>query len=96
MAMLPLFPTDDGWPYPDGNELAGSTDDVDFDALDLHGVHTFDTLSVPERSLIERRFGLHRPQVSMKELAIEMKCSQRTVRHMLGAALEKLRLQLTA
>ena len=32
---LPLFPTDDGWPYPDAALEPAVDDDIDLDALEL-------------------------------------------------------------
>ena len=58
---LPLFPTDDGWPYPDGSTHATMLDDTepDLDALELHADrHAFDTLTPAERAAVVQHFGL--------------------------------------
>ncbi|MGZ4736975.1 MAG: hypothetical protein ACXV8R_15310, partial [Acidimicrobiia bacterium] len=56
----PLFPTDEGWPYPDVDADAGFLrqgytveQDVDLDALQLvANVHAFDGLTPRERDAL--------------------------------------------
>lgn len=96
----PLFPTDDGWPYPDTplDELGveGVDDNVDLDALELHAdPHAFEALTPEERELVARRFGLGCPVESMKTLARTLGCSHAEVRDRLGRAIDKLRARLT-
>ncbi len=99
---LPLFPSDDGWPYPDGaTPVAGglepvADDEIDLDALELRAdPHAFDALSPTEYDLLCRRFGLHGPPESMKRLAHEVGCSHAEVREQLGRAIDKMRTRLT-
>src|SRR5262249_22378962 len=57
---LPLFPTDEGWPYPDVIGIEPATDDEpDLDALELRAdPHAFDGLTLREREALFRHFGL--------------------------------------
>ena len=58
---LPLFPTDDGWPYPDGIAAWDDVDDrePDLDALELRAdPHAFDALTAAERAAVVQHFGL--------------------------------------
>lgn len=97
----PLFPTDEGWPYPDTDGEAamrppGSTfdDDVDLDALQLvANVHAFDGLSPVEREVLDRRFWQGE---SMKELARGLGCSHAEATAVLGQAVDKMRSRLEA
>ena len=76
---LPLFPSDDGWPYPDTDAAVEANllrngfvvdDEVDLDALELSAdPHAFDGLTLAERGVIERRFG-HGD--SMKTIACDL------------------------
>jgi DNA-directed RNA polymerase specialized sigma24 family protein len=95
---LPLFPTDDGWPYPDvdADELLspGFTveQDVDLDALQLvANSHAFDGLSAQERDAIDRRFWHNE---SMKDLAHHFGCTHAEAAAVLGAAVDKVRKRL--
>ena len=92
---LPLFPTDDGWPYPDavGTELAADTPDLD--ALELLGPRAYDVLSASERDALFWHFGLDGgTALSMKELAPKLGCSRADARVILGSAIDKVRVQL--
>ena len=92
---LPLFPTDDGWPYPDvtGTDLVA--DAPDLDALELFGPHTFDTLTPAERDALFAHFGLQgRDALSMKQLAPALGCTRAEARALLGSAIDKMRVQL--
>ncbi len=102
MTTLPLFPTDDGWPYPDAATVAldgrepFADDEIDLDALELRADrHAFDALSPVEYEVLARRFGLNGPAESMKELARELGCSHAEAREILGRAIEKMRARLT-
>ncbi len=67
-----VWPSDDGWPYPDGEaetreELDLTVSDADIDSLSLNvelghlrdgSTHLFDDLSALEREVICREFGL--------------------------------------
>lgn len=103
MPTLPLFPTDDGWPYPDAASVALSgiepvaDDDIDLDALELRAdPHAFDALSPLEYDVLCRRFGLHGSPESMKQLARDLGCSHADAREILGRAIEKMRTRLSA
>jgi DNA-directed RNA polymerase sigma subunit (sigma70/sigma32) len=96
MASLPLFPTDDGWPYPDVTvpELAAD-DDVDLDLLELRvDPHAYADLTEIEYFAVSWRYGLQGPPHTMKALAGELECSHAEARAVLGGALDKLRWRL--
>lgn len=93
---LPLFPTDDGWPYPDvlGAELAAD-DDVDLDLLELRAdPHVYEDLTEIEYFAVSWRYGLAGSEHSMKNLAAELGCNHAEARAVLGGALDKLRQRL--
>lgn len=95
----PLFPTDEGWPYPDVDADAtflrqGYTDDEgpDLDALQLvANVHAFDGLTTLERDALDRRFWQGE---SMKELARSLGCTHAEASVVLGHAVDKMRIRL--
>jgi DNA-directed RNA polymerase specialized sigma24 family protein len=95
----PLFPTDEGWPYPDSDgdpALAAAgfavDDDVDLDALQLvANAHAFDGLSAAERDALDRRFWQGQ---SMKELARSLGCTHAEAAVVLGHAVDKVRIRL--
>ena len=94
----PLFPTDEGWPYPDSDgdpALATSgvvEDEVDLDALQLvANAHAFDGLSAVERDALDRRFWQGE---SMKELARSLGCTHAEAAVVLGHAVDKVRRRL--
>lgn len=92
---LPLFPSDDGWPYPDVLRSELVADVPDFDALEFLGPHVYDTLSSEERAALRFRFGLHGSEaVSMKDLAHMLGCTRSEASVVLGRAIDKLRMQL--
>ncbi len=104
MASLPLFPTDDGWPYPDApaSELGFAhvvVDDVDLDLLELRAdPHAYADLTELEWFAVSWRYGVGdgcAPH-SMKELASELGCNRTEAREVLGGALDKLRHRLLA
>lgn len=94
---LPLFPSDDGWPYPDADGPAAfdgpdPEDEPDLDALELRSdPHVFDDLTPVERELIDRRFHDAR---SMKELAAWLGCTHHEAADALGVAVDKVRRRL--
>jgi len=96
---LPLFPTDEGWPYPDvvGIDLAAD-DEPDLDALELRAdPHAFDTLTTQERAALFAHFGLRgEAPVSMKQLGPALGCSRSEARALLGTAIDKVRIRLTS
>ena len=95
----PLFPTDEGWPYPDTDgdaamvpQGATADDDVDLDVLQLvANVHAFDGLTPVEREVLDRRFWQGE---SMKDLARSMGCSHAEATAVLGQAVDKVRIRL--
>jgi DNA-directed RNA polymerase sigma subunit (sigma70/sigma32) len=94
---LPLFPTDDGWPYPDMPRAEPLADTPDLDALEMLGPHAFDCLTPEERDALFKHFGLRgNAAVSMKELAPLLGCSRSDARDILGRAIDKVRVQLSA
>ena len=94
---LPLFPTDDGWPYPDQPRAEPLADTPDLDALEMLGPHAFDALTDDEREALFLNFGLQgNNAVSMKELAPLLGCSRSDARDRLGRAIDKVRVQLQA
>ncbi len=97
---LPLFPTDDGWPYPDpgiGATEPTADEDIDLDALELRAdPHAFADLTEVEQFAIAHRFGFDGPPCSMKHLARELGCTHADAREVLGGAIDKLRTRLSA
>lgn len=108
MPSLPLFPTDDGWPYPDatfsefgasqlGTIEAVADDDVDLDLLELRvDPHAYSDLTELEYFAVSWRYGVGNRCAphSMKELACELGCNHAEARDLLGGALDKLRQRL--
>jgi DNA-directed RNA polymerase sigma subunit (sigma70/sigma32) len=96
---LPLFPTDDGWPYPDAGLVYDIIDDrePDLDALELQADrHAFDSLTAHERAAVVRRFGLDgQAPCSVKLLGPELGCTRAEAREFLGRGIDKLRDRLT-
>jgi hypothetical protein len=96
---FPVFPSDDGWPYPDlprGFDDPAADDDVDLDALELRAdPHAFECLNAIEYELVSLRFGFRGPPVSMKEICHEFGWSHAQARDALGRAIDKLRARVT-
>lgn len=97
---LPLFPSDDGWPYPDADYAAGFelTAEPDLDALELRvDRHAFDDLTELERAALFTHFGFQeQAPVSMKDLADALGCNRSEAREALGIAIDKVRRRLQA
>jgi hypothetical protein len=94
---LPLFPSDEGWPYPDGLGVELVADDEpDLDALELRvDPHAFDALTLREREALFRHFGLRGQRaLSMKHLAPALGCSRSEARALINSAIEKVRTRL--
>lgn len=92
------WPSEDGWPYPDGaGDLVDPDSAVDDDALVLRTAppEVFSTLEPLERQVITAHYGLEgaRPR-SMKELHADLGLSRAELRDVLGSALVKLRSRL--
>jgi DNA-directed RNA polymerase sigma subunit (sigma70/sigma32) len=101
MSSLPLYPTDDGWPYPDlpssalGMTEPTTDDDVDLDLLELRvDPHAYADLTELEYFAVSWRYGLDGTPHSMKDLASELGCNHAEAREVLGGALDKLRRRL--
>jgi hypothetical protein len=94
---LPLFPTDDGWPYPDSTAFDLVADAPDLDALELLGPRAYECLDATERDALFWHFGLqgHAP-VAMKELAPMLGCTRAEAAAVLGGAIDKLRVELSS
>jgi DNA-directed RNA polymerase sigma subunit (sigma70/sigma32) len=108
MPSLPLYPTDDGWPYPDplsldpATPVVGEADPVADEAVDLDLLeltadpHAYADLTELEYFAVSWRYGVGdgaNPH-SMKELAAELGCTHAEARDVLGGALDKLRRRL--
>ncbi len=97
---FPVFPSDDGWPYPDlprGFDEPAAVEEIDLDALELRvDPRAFECLDPIEYDLVIRRFGFHGPATSMKDLAHDLGWSHAQTRDVLGGAIDKLRARLTA
>lgn len=97
---FPVFPSDDGWPYPDtpnGMSDPAADEDVDLDALELRAdPHAFECLNAIEYEVVSRRYGFHGEPTSMKELCHEFGWSHAQARDTLGRAIDKLRTRLTS
>ncbi len=92
---LPLFPSDDGWPYPDSVATEMVADTPDVDVLEIFGPHIYDSLTAEERAALCFRFGLQgRDALSMKELAPVLGCTRAEAGVVLGRAIDKMRIQL--
>jgi hypothetical protein len=92
---LPLFPTDDGWPYPDATAAEFVADVPDFDALEMLGPHAYDALTPEERDALFTHFGLRgREPLPMKLLAPALGCTRAEAAALIGSAVDKMRVQL--
>ena len=94
--IVPPFPADDGWPYPDvmGTERAAD-DELDLDVLELRAdPYVFADLTELEYFAVAWRYGLTGTPHSMKDLAHELECTHAEAREVLGCALDKLRQRL--
>ncbi len=93
---LPLFPSDDGWPYPDAPGTEQIADMPDLDALELLGPRAFVTLTDAERDALFWHFGLQgQTALSMKELAVALGCTRTEARDLVGSAIDKVRVHLS-
>ena len=92
---LPLFPSDDGWPYPDEANRELTADAPDLDALELLGPHAYDVHTSEERDALCLHFGLQGANaLSMKELGPMLGCSRAEAGALIGSAIDKMRVQL--
>lgn len=94
-----VWPSEDGWPYPDGRaELPDLDGNVDEDAMVLRGAgsHLFDMLDPLERQVITAHYGLDgTPPQTMKELHHAMGLPRTELREALAGGLAKLRISLS-
>lgn len=94
MTGLPLYPTDDGWPYPDYVDTGFFSDGADVDLLALSGV--IGMLHPIQRSIVSHRFGLNGDRrLSLNEIAHVIGCSQAEISALLAQALYRLRIALS-
>ncbi len=95
-----LWPAEGGWPYPDtGAELSDPAADPDDDLLSLIAAepHLFDGLEPVEREVVTSHYGLDGHSArTMRELHQDLGLSRAQLRDVLGSALGKLRVQLSA
>jgi DNA-directed RNA polymerase sigma subunit (sigma70/sigma32) len=97
------FMSEDGWPYPDDDDVAEQLEPIDLRAQaddDLVALHALPRraladLSPVERRLIIRRFGFDgRPPCTLSELHHELGMSRREIRLTLMESIAKLRSHL--
>jgi len=98
------FMSEDGWPYPDDDDVAEQLEPVDLlseadeDLVALHAIprHVVLDLTSTERTVISLRFGFDgRPPCSLSELHDQLGLSRREIREVLLDGLTKLRTQMT-
>jgi DNA-directed RNA polymerase sigma subunit (sigma70/sigma32) len=92
-----VWPSEDGWPYPDTErELADLSSEIDDETLSLRLTPSFlNSLDPLERVLIASRYGLGgTPIRSMKQLHADLGLPRDQLRTALGSGLAKLRTQL--
>jgi DNA-directed RNA polymerase sigma subunit (sigma70/sigma32) len=98
------FMSEDGWPYPDDDDVAERVEPIDLraqaddDLVALHALprRAFDELSPAERILITRRFGFDgQPPCTLSQLHDELGMSRREIRLTLLEGITKLRFHLT-
>lgn len=95
------WPSDGGWPYPDGDGLAGDLEDPadldslpDDDVLAVQGLgrHLLDGLTDLERAVVAGRFGLDgRPPRTVRALEAELGVPRDEIRPVLRHALGTVR-----
>ena len=92
-----VWPSDDGWPYPDTErETIDLSGEVDDDALCVRLTPSLlNSLDPLERVLIASRYGLGgTPVRTMKQLHSDLGLPRDQLRNALGSGLAKLRSQL--
>jgi DNA-directed RNA polymerase sigma subunit (sigma70/sigma32) len=92
-----LWPSDDGWPYPDPPPEREPDVEIDEDliALRARAAGLLAGLDPLERTVLTARFGLDgTPERSMKQLRADLGLSRDELRAALGSGLTKLRAQL--
>jgi DNA-directed RNA polymerase sigma subunit (sigma70/sigma32) len=95
-----LWPSEDGWPYPDTAAEAVDLDsesDDDLLSLKVPPPHLFDTLDPLERQIINAHYGLNgSPARTIKQLHAELGMPSSDLHDVLGSGLAKLRMHLQA
>ncbi|MEY2571378.1 MAG: hypothetical protein QOE63_1728 [Acidimicrobiaceae bacterium] len=96
-----IWPSDEGWPYPDADapegdheDLADADADTDDDLVSLHAAapHLLDDLAPLERWVVVARYGLDgRPARTMRAIQHQLGLPRAELRTALGGALDKLR-----
>jgi len=93
-----VWPSDDGWPYPDVEGEEASVDEAyDEDALVLRAAppHLFDQLDPFELQVVTAHYGLDgSPPRSIKQLHTDFGQTRAAVRDALAGGLAKLRQRL--
>jgi DNA-directed RNA polymerase sigma subunit (sigma70/sigma32) len=93
-----MWPSEDGWPYPDDDGgLVDPTAVIDEDLVSVRSLpdRVLDDLEPLERLLIGARFGVGGHEIrSMKQLHADTGLSRADLRASLGSGLTKLRTQL--
>jgi DNA-directed RNA polymerase sigma subunit (sigma70/sigma32) len=92
----PLFPAEDGWPYPDTDGETPAADDIDLDLLELRvDTHCYDALTGAERRVLFLRYGLGNERAhTMKDIARTFDLTHTEARELLGRAIDKVRTRL--
>ncbi len=93
-----LWPTEDGWPYPDTApeviDLDAESDD-DLLCFKVPSPHLFDGLDPIEQQVIRSHYGLDgTPARTMRQLHYDLGMSRADLRDVLGSGLAKLRREL--
>jgi DNA-directed RNA polymerase sigma subunit (sigma70/sigma32) len=94
-----IWPSEDGWPYPDDDsDLMDPAADIDDDLVSVRSLsgHVLDDLEPLEQLVVGARFGVGGQEIrSMKQLHADTGLSRAALRASLGSGLTKLRTQLT-
>ena len=91
------WPSDEGWPYADGDGATAETTELDDELVSLHAAapHLFDDLEPVERRVVSARFGLDGgPVRSLKQLQQELGLPRDDLRLAYTEGLAKLRRHL--
>ncbi|HMG41740.1 MAG TPA: sigma factor-like helix-turn-helix DNA-binding protein [Acidimicrobiales bacterium] len=97
------FMSEDGWPYPDDDDVAEQVEPVDLryeaddDLVALHALprHVVLDLTDDERAVIVRRFGFDgQPPCSLTEIHDQLGRPRREIREILLGGITKLRTEL--
>ncbi|HZT68036.1 MAG TPA: hypothetical protein VFA11_19795 [Acidimicrobiales bacterium] len=93
-----IWPSEDGWPYPDVDDDVVDPDwseDDDLMSLRVTPAGLMSGLDSDERDVITARFGLDgRPPRSLKQIEAATGMAPGDLRHLMGSGLAKLRTQL--